>query len=124
MNASGLGYELENEVAKWTMERSAEDAMKDLQRAGIGAAVVENIQDLMEHDEQLKHRKYYVDAPHPDESVGTLTLDGVVPKFSETPGEVRRAAPTIGEHNEYVFGEILGISGRRLKELQEDGVFF
>jgi crotonobetainyl-CoA:carnitine CoA-transferase CaiB-like acyl-CoA transferase len=47
-----------------------------------------------------------------------------VPKFSDTPVEVRRAAPTIGEHNEYVFGEILGISVRRLKELQEDGVFF
>ncbi len=116
--------ELEAEVTKWTLERCAEDAMKELQDAGIGAAVVENIQDLMEHDEQLKHRKYYVDAWHPDRSVGTLTLDGVVPKFSDTSGKVRRAAPTIGEHNEYVFGEILGISGRRLKELQQDGVFF
>ncbi len=116
--------ELEAEVEKWTLEHSAEEAMEALQDAGIGAAVVENIEDLMRHDEQLKHRKYYVDVWHPDRSVGTLTLDGVVPKFSDTPVEVRRAAPTIGEHNEYVFGEILGISVRRLKELQEDGVFF
>ena len=116
--------ELEGEVGKWTQSRTAEDAMAALQEAGIGAAVVENVQDLMERDEQLKHRKYYVDAWHPDRSVGTLRIDGVVPKFSETPGEVRRAAPMIGEHNEYVFGELLGLSTQRMNELKEEGVFF
>ncbi len=40
------------------------------------------------------------------------------------PGEVWRAAPTIGEHNEYVFGEVLGLSSKRLAVLQEAGVFF
>jgi crotonobetainyl-CoA:carnitine CoA-transferase CaiB-like acyl-CoA transferase len=116
--------ELEQEVEKWTVQRSAEEAMSVLQRAGIGAAVVENVQDLMERDEQLAHRGYYVDAWHPDRSVGTLRMDGIVPKFSETPGEVRRAAPMIGEHNEYVFGEILGLSSRRLEELRDAEVFF
>ena len=51
-------------------------------------------------------------------------MDGIVPKFSETPGEIHRAGPTIGEHNEYVFGDLLGLSSKRLRELQEDGVFF
>jgi crotonobetainyl-CoA:carnitine CoA-transferase CaiB-like acyl-CoA transferase len=116
--------ELEPEVEAWTRERTAEEAMAILQDAGIGAAVVENVQDLMERDEQLAHRGYYVDAWHPDPSVGSLRMDGVVPKLSGTPGEVRRAAPTVGEHNEYVLGEILGMSARRLAELREDQVFF
>ena len=60
----------------------------------------------------------------PDPSVGSLTLEGVVPKFSDTPGEVRRAAPLIDEHNEYVFGEVLGLSRRRIDELQQAEVFF
>jgi crotonobetainyl-CoA:carnitine CoA-transferase CaiB-like acyl-CoA transferase len=98
--------------------------MAALQDVGIEAAVVENVQDLMERDDQLAQRGFYVDAKHPDESVGTLRMDGVVPKFSDTPGEVRRAAPTIGEHNEYVFGEILGLSSQRMIELQDAGVFF
>ncbi len=115
---------LEDVVERWTLQRTAEAAMATLQDAGIEAAVVENIQDMMERDEQLVHRGYYVDAKHPDESVGTLRMDGVVPKFSDTPGEVWRAAPTIGEHNEYVFGELLGLSTKRVSELQEAGVFF
>ena len=75
------------------MERSAEDAMAILQGAGIGAAVVENVQDLMEKDDQLKHRGYYADVWHPDPSVGTLRIDGVVPKFSEDPRRGPAAAP-------------------------------
>ena len=116
--------ELEIEVEEWTRRQTAEEAMIVLQDAGIEAAVIENIQDMMERDEQLAHRGYYVDAWHPDRSVGTLKLDGVVSKFSKTPGEIRRAAPTVGEHNEYVFGEILGLSTKRIKKYQEDGVFF
>jgi crotonobetainyl-CoA:carnitine CoA-transferase CaiB-like acyl-CoA transferase len=100
------------------------EAMAALQEAGIGAAVIQNVEDLMERDEQLAYRGYYVDTWHPDRSVGTLRIDGIVPKFSDTPGEIRRAGPTIGEHNEYVFGEILGLSCKRLGDLQEDGVFF
>ena len=116
--------ELEQEVERWTLERSAEAAMATLQDVGIKAAVIENVQDMMEHDEQLKSRDYYVDAWHPDRTVGTLRIEGIVPKFSETPGEVRRAAPLIGEHNEYVLGEVLGLPRRRMAELHEAGVFF
>jgi len=116
--------ELEREVERWTLQRSAEEAMATLQDARIKAAVIENIQDMMERDEQLEARGYYVDAWHPDRTVGTLRMDGVVSKFSDTPGEVRRAAPLIGEHNEYVFDEVLGLSRKRMDELQEAEVFF
>ena len=119
-----LWQDLEFEIERWTLTRTAEDAMSVLPSAGIEAVVIENIHDMVESDEQLAHRGYYVDAWHPDRSVGTLKLDGVLPKFSKTPGEVRRAAHTIGEHNEYVFGEILGLSSKHMKKYQEDGVFF
>ncbi len=116
--------ELEAEVQKWTQQRTAEDAMDALQAAGIGASVVENIQDLMDRDEQMAHREHYVDAWHPDREVGTLRIEGIVPKFSAGNGEVRRAAPMIGEHNDYVFSEVLGLESGRMDELQEAGIFF
>ncbi len=115
---------LEAEVRKWTQDRTAEDVMDALQAAGIGAAVVQNIHDLMDHDEQMADREHYVDAWHPDREVGTLRMEGVVPKFSGSNGEVRRAAPMIGEHNDYVFSEVLGVGSGRMDELQEAGVFF
>ncbi|HAL46227.1 MAG: CoA transferase [SAR202 cluster bacterium] len=116
--------ELEQEVKRWTKERSAEDAMAALQAVRIEAAVVENVVDMMVHDEQLKHRGYFVDAWHPDRSIGTLRTEGPVAKFSETQGEIRRTAPLIGEHNEYILGEILGVSTKRMQKLQDAGVFF
>ena len=116
--------DLEQEVEGWTQERSAEEAMDILQEAGIQAVVIENIQDMMERDPQLKERGFYVDAWHHDRSIDTLTIERGVPRFSDTPKEVRRGAPVIGEHNEYVLGELLGLPQRRIDELQESGVFF
>ena len=98
--------------------------MDILQEAGIQAVVIENIQDMMERDPQLKERGFYVDAWHHDRSIDTLTIERGVPRFSDTPKEVRRGAPVIGEHNEYVLGELLGLPQRRIDELQESGVFF
>ncbi len=49
---------------------------------------------------------------------------GIVPKFSRTPGKIERPAPLLGEHNQYVYAEMLGYSGRRMKELEEDEVIW
>ncbi|HJO81816.1 MAG: CoA transferase [SAR202 cluster bacterium] len=116
--------ELEIEVERWTRARTAEDAATTLRAAGIESVVVENVVDMMEHDKQLAHRGYFVDAWHPDRSIGTLRTEGPVTKFSDTQGTIRRTAPLIGEHNEYVLGEVLGVSTNRMAELQEAGVFF
>ena len=116
--------ELEEEVERWTLERSPEEAMACLQSVGIQAAVIENIQDMMERDPQLRERGFYVDAWHHDRSVGTLTIERGVTMFSDTPKSVVRGAPTIGEHNDYVLRELLGLPQNRIDELQEAGVFF
>ena len=44
--------------------------------------------------------------------------------MSETPCEVWRAAPTIGQDNEYVFGELLGMSGGQIADLVERKVIY
>ena len=67
-----LWQDLEFEIERWTLTRTAEDAMSVLPSAGIEAVVIENIHDMVESDEQLAHRGYYVDAWHPDRSVGLL----------------------------------------------------
>ena len=51
--------ELDANVSRWTVERSAEDAMATLQRAGIAAGVVENGIDLCARDPQLKERGFW-----------------------------------------------------------------
>jgi formyl-CoA transferase len=60
---------------------------------------------------------------HEDPEFGTYLGPGIVPKFSETPGEVRWSATwEHGSHNAEIFGELLGLSDKELAELREEGV--
>jgi formyl-CoA transferase len=60
-----------------------------------------------------------VEVDHP--KLGTLRVPGVTPKFTETPGDVRRGGPTLGEHNDEVYAEI-GLSPDDIAALRERGV--
>lgn len=54
----------------------------------------------------------------PDSELGEVRMQCVVPRFSETPGCVRRAGPALGEHNEEVYGS-LGLVAEELKRLRD-----
>ena len=100
--------ELDNHVAQWTAGQVAEAAMDRLQRAGIAAGVVANGRDLCERDPQLRARDFWGTVTLPD---GTQThTTGVAARLATTPGSVRSPSPLIGSSNDYVLGELLGLS--------------
>jgi crotonobetainyl-CoA:carnitine CoA-transferase CaiB-like acyl-CoA transferase len=53
---------------------------------------------------------------------GTFLHEGVVPRLSDTPGAIRRAAPRLGEHTREVLGEWLGMTGTELEHLAAGSV--
>ena len=55
-------------------------------------------------------------------TIGPVRMQGVYPHLSETPGRVRRGAPRLGEHNEEVYGSLLGLSPADIGTLREQGV--
>jgi len=67
-------------------------------------------------DEQFKHRGYFVEIDHP--VVGPITYPGAPFLMESTPWEVRRPAPTLGQHNGEVFGDRLGCAGEDLARLR------
>ncbi len=82
--------------------------MEQLQAAGIPAGVVQNARDLLESDEHMKARGYYVYLDHVE--AGHTAYDGPPFVLSKTPGVLRSPAPCLGEHNDYVCREILGMT--------------
>ncbi len=54
--------------------------------------------------------------------MGKAKIPGIPFKLSETPGEVDRPSPLVGEHNELILGKYLGISGAEVKQLKAEGV--
>ncbi|GAJ15444.1 unnamed protein product, partial [marine sediment metagenome] len=111
--------ELDGLVEKWTTNHTAEEVMSMMQAAGVAAGVVENAEDLMEYDPQLKHRHFFCELDHPE--IGTYRAAGSPFILSKSPYELQRA-PLLSEHNEYVVKEILSMSDEEIAELVIEGV--
>ena len=89
-----------------------------LTRHEVGFSPIYDIADVFD-DPQFTARQAIVSVP--DGELGPVRMQGVVPRFSETPGAVRRAGPSIGEHNDEVYGglgltatEIAGLKARKV----------
>ncbi len=106
--------ELDSLVEEWTITHSAEEVMSLMQAAGVAAGVVETGEDLLEHDPQLKHRRFFQELDHPE--IGKHYARGPAFVLSKCPCELQRA-PLLGEHCEYVLKEILGMSDDEIAEL-------
>lgn len=83
-------------------------------RHEVGFSPIYDIADVFD-DPQFKAREAIVSVP--DGELGSLRMQGVVPRFSETPGRVRTAGPAIGQHNEEVYGG-LGLSAAEIAALR------
>jgi benzylsuccinate CoA-transferase BbsF subunit len=112
--------ELDRRIEEWTSSRTAEQIMDRLQAAGVAAGVVETGEDLLDRDPQLKFRGTFAILDHPE--VGQYrTQAGPHFLLSRTKFELKRA-PLLGEHNDYVFREILGLSEDKIQRLTKEGV--
>jgi benzylsuccinate CoA-transferase BbsF subunit len=111
--------ELDSLVQEWTINQSDEDVMMKLQAAGIAAGRVGTTEDQMENDPQLKYRNFYQEREHPE--LGKYRPPRQPCVLSKTPCEIRRA-PLLGEHTEYAFKEILGMTDEEIEEYVVEGV--
>lgn len=112
--------ELDELVESWTVHHSPEQITEILQAAGVGAGVVANARDVVE-DTQLKHYNYFREVEHPYIGKCTFCHPPAI-KLSDAESEVGRSS-ILGEHNEYVCKEILGISQADYDRLVRDGAF-
>jgi crotonobetainyl-CoA:carnitine CoA-transferase CaiB-like acyl-CoA transferase len=110
--------ELDRLVGDWTRLHAPEVVMQRLQAAGVPASVVNTLGDLFT-DPQLKHRQIWRELPHTE----LERFDYEAPPFtlSETPAR-NYPSPLLGEHNQYVLHEILGMTNVEIEELTRQGV--
>jgi benzylsuccinate CoA-transferase BbsF subunit len=112
--------ELDAGINAWTADKDAYAVMHDLQARGVPAGVVQSAREMLDYDEHLKARGYYVYLDHPE--TGRAAYDGPPFVLSKTPGRLRSPAPLLGQHTEQVCKEILGLSDDEITELILDGV--
>jgi succinyl-CoA--D-citramalate CoA-transferase len=110
--------ELDEEISAWTRERSAEEVLDTMREAGVPSGKVYTAEDMMS-DPQYAARENIVSVEDPE--IGEVPMQNVVPKLTETPGEVRWTGPTLGQHNEEVYGGVLGLDEEAIAALRERG---
>lgn len=107
-------------VQDWLLGRPSTEALQLLDAGGVPACPVNSMADIFE-DPQFRARENLIQVEHP--VLGKVTMSGIIPKFSATPGEVRFPGPVaIGEHNHEVYQDILGLSPDEVGVLLSEGV--
>jgi len=113
--------DLNSHVTEWTRQHDHFELMQLLQKAGLAAGAGWSTPQLLE-DLQLRERGFFVKADHP--VIGDAELPGIPWHLSDSPKGNYRYSPLLGEHNEDIFGGLLGMSAHEIRQLIQDKIIF
>lgn len=108
--------ELDDLVAAWTGKHDADTLLDLLHEGGVPAGRTYRAEDML-RDPHFAARASIVKVADP--TFGELSMQNVAPRLSGTPGRVRWTGPALGQHNEEVYGGLLGLSEDELAALRE-----
>lgn len=111
--------QLDEILSAWFRTRTASEAMTTMNAHDVAAGPVMNIADIFS-DPHYAARNTIVAVP--DAHFGSIKMQGVVPLFHATPGEVKHTGNDPGHDNAAVYGEILGMSKKEIDAFGADGV--
>jgi formyl-CoA transferase len=111
--------ELDERIAAWTATLDTRPLLALLEKYGVPSGLIYKTEDMLE-DPHFAARQAIVSTEHP--RFGTLRMQNVAPRLSLTPSSVRTPAPELGQHNDEVYGELLGLDAATIAEHRASGV--
>ncbi len=105
--------EIEIKLSEWTQVRPPKAVMEALHAEGVPAGVVQRSSDL-QRDPQLAHRRFFRDLEH--QEMGTIPYPGHQFRISGYDSGPRSAAPVLGQHNDEVLRDVLGMTDEEITE--------
>ena len=115
--------ELDEVIARWTIEQDARETMNRLQEAGVPAGMVMDESDV-HADPHVAERNFFQEVTHPE--AGTHKNPTIGFKLQNTPYHIRRHAVLLGQDNEYVYKNVMGYSDeeyQRFIDMGHVGIF-
>jgi crotonobetainyl-CoA:carnitine CoA-transferase CaiB-like acyl-CoA transferase len=111
---------LDERVGAWTRPLDKYDVAARLQAVGVPAAAVQKPAERIDHDPDTEAWGLWPTVRHRE--MGEVRVDGEPVHLGETDWVIERGSPCLGEHNDEVFGGILGLSAGELDDLRAAGV--
>ena len=105
-----------NEVLK---TKTTGEWIRELTEVGIPCGPINNIAEAAA-DPQVEHRKMIIDVPHP--KLGKVKMINTPVKLSRTPGSIDGPAPELGQDTREILMDLLGLSDKKINELNESGI--
>jgi len=112
--------DLDRLVSEWTCQHTGLQITLLLQSFGVASAPIQDVADQLSSNPQFEARGFFVTMDEPE--LGPIMTEAPPVKMSETPPQICRAAPLMGEHTESVLGEVLNLSDAEIAALTEAGV--
>jgi crotonobetainyl-CoA:carnitine CoA-transferase CaiB-like acyl-CoA transferase len=109
---------LDAAVSQAIAERTLQENLDVIEKHALTAAPVQTVADI-EQDAHWRSRELVVDVP---DSHSSVRMHNVTPRLSATPGEIRWAGGSLGQHNDEIYQSELGLDTTELKYLKEAGV--
>lgn len=110
---------LDNLLRAWIGRHTVDEAIDAMRAAEVVASKIYTVQDILE-DDIYRQREDIITVNDPE--LGDVRMQAVIPKLRQHGGQVWRTGPSLGEDNELVYGEWLGIDNDRLVELRASEV--
>ena len=111
--------ELDDLIQQWTSKNTDKKVMYSLQKAGVHAGIVQSAQDLA-NDPQLQVRRFFVPLDHP--VLGKTVSDGSPIRMGRDSLAEWKRAPLLGEDNEYIYLELLGLTEAEFSSYIKKGI--
>lgn len=111
--------ELEALLAAWIAARDFAEVEAKLVAANVPVGGIYRAGDIAE-DPHFMARETFIHVDDPE--AGPVAMPGIIPKLSGTPGRVESTGPAIGQHNQEIYGGLLGRSEAELNALREGGI--
>ena len=106
-------------IGQWIGQRTLDEVMETILGAGVAAAPVYSARDIVE-DAHYAAREDIVIVDDP--VVGPIRQPAPLPKLGRTPGRIYHPAPALGQHNEEIYGSLLGLTVEERQDLARDGI--
>lgn len=111
--------ELDVLVGEWTKTKTADELTALMEEHGVPVGKIYRAPEMLE-DPHFAAREAIIKLAHP--VFGELAMQNVFPKLSLTPGTVRHAGPELGQHNDQVLQDVLGLDEGKRAALADDGI--
>ncbi|GAA4050686.1 CaiB/BaiF CoA transferase family protein [Parerythrobacter jejuensis] len=111
--------ELDDLIGEWTRKFTSQQVLDMCEEHGVPAGNMYRAPEMLE-DPHFAAREAIIERDHPKHD--NFKMQNVAPKLSATPGGVDWVGPELGEHNELVYGELLGMDSGTMSDLEERGI--